>query len=239
MADCVDCVVLVCASQPFVSLPDFGSLSLSPALLLFAASLAMASSSALVSSSFLARRAVCLEHIASVGLAPPMVSMLYSIEAVIIDQFLDEILVELEGTAAGVDTGSAAVVVDPFLLSPPPLSPASDSEGGDVVPALDDGVPGLVLARALVPFSAVPVTPPVALPPAGAVSPRLRPSRRWASGVLPELMEFPYEDAVAAVRAVQREDVVWYNGDVRLLPLPAPPSPPPRRSLRLLRRRLQ
>ena len=50
MADCDDCVVLVCASQPFVSLPDFGSLSLSPALLLFAASLAMASSSALVSS---------------------------------------------------------------------------------------------------------------------------------------------------------------------------------------------
>ena len=198
----------------------------------------MASSSALASSLFLVRRAANHEHIASVGLVPPVVSLFYSVEAVIVDQFLDEVVAELVGAAVAAEPGADAVV-DPFLVSPPPLSPFSDSGGSVVGPALevDDGVPGLVLARALVPFSAAPVTPPVALPPVVADDLPLRVprrARRWASCVL-----FPHGDAVAAVRAVQREDVVWYNGDVRLLPLPAPPSPPPRRSLRLLRRRLQ
>ena len=121
-----------------------------------------------------------------------------------------------------------------FWLSPPPLSPASCSASEDSVgvPPPDDAVRGLVLARALVPYSAAPVTPPVAPPPVVVLPPR-RAAPRWAAGVL-----FPYGDALAAVQAVQRADVVWHNGDVRMLPIPAPPSPPPRRSLRLLRRRL-
>ena len=118
-------------------------------------------------------------------------------------------------------------MVQPFWLSPPLLSPES---GSDVEVVADDGVPGLVLARALLPYASAPVTPPVAAP--GVARPARR-SRRWAAATL-----FPYGDAVAAVAALQREDVVWFNGDVRVLPIPSPPSPPPRRSLRILRRRL-
>ena len=190
-------------------------------------------SSSCGSTSFALLRLMNHESIPSVGLTPPGVAMLSSVEAAVIDLLLDEVMAEVE---AGMADAWADDVDHPFWMSPPLLSPFSDSDASVASPVVDDGVPGLVLARALVPYSAAPVTPPVALPPAVVDRPLRAPrrARRWASCVL-----FPHGDAVAAVRAVQREDVVWYNGDVRLLPLPAPPSPPPRRSLRLLRRRLQ
>ena len=192
----------------------------------------MASSSG--SAHFSVLQALSYESIPSIGLSPPLLTLLYDLEVAVIDLLLEEAVAEVEIELAVVGGGHGDGD-HPFWLAPPVLSPCSSSGDSVASPAVDDVVPGLVLARSLVAFSVAPVTPPVVPLPAVVEPPprALRRGRRWASCVL-----FPHGDAVAAVRAVQRDDVVWHNGDVRLLPLPAPPSPPPRRSLRLLRRRL-
>ena len=199
---------------------------------------AMSTSSSDVPFSLL--RLLDLEVVPSAGVAPPVASLLPLLEAAVVEMLMEEVVSEFvaEFSVFGVDGGGMPDSEDevrplhPFWLSPPLLSPdsASDSEYVVDAPPPEDPVCGLVLARALIPFSATPVNPPI-VPP---LVPRpLRVPRRWAAGVL-----FPYSDAWAAVRAVQLADVVWYNGDVRALPLPAPPSPPPRRSRRIARRRL-
>ena len=199
---------------------------------------AMSSSSSVAPFALL--RLLNLELVPTAGVAPPVASLLLAVEAAVVEMLLEEAVAEVvdefsvvAGDGGGMpDSEDEVRPLHPFWLSPPMLSPdsASDSEFAVDAPSPEVPVRGLVLARALVPFSVAPVTPPVA-PVLVPRSPRVPP--RWGSGVL-----FPYADAVAAVRVVQRADVVWYNGDVRMLPIPAPPSPPPRRSRRIARRRL-
>ena len=109
--------------------------------------------------------------------------------------------------------------LNPFWLSPPLLSPISDSDyepddavggAGGAVPLVDPPVevPCLVLARARARLSVASVTPPRA--PRG---------RRWARDLI-----FPHALAVAAVRAVR----------AGLVP-PPPGFVEPRRSRRIAR----
>ena len=105
-------------------------------------------SSSCDSGSFAIRRLLSYESIPSVGLTPPLLAMLSSVEGAVIDLLLAEVVSEVE---AGMYGELAEVVEHPFWISPPLFSPFSDSDDSVASPVVDDEVPGLVLARALVP----------------------------------------------------------------------------------------